>query len=83
MSKWEKLLDKILSLDKNVRFDELRIVLENYGYTMHTPKRGGSHCTFRKAGRNPITVPKHNPIKKTYVEMVKVVVEEEMVHEDN
>ena len=83
MSRWDKLLNKILSLDKNVRFDELRAVLESYGYTMHIPGNGGSHFTFRKAGRNPITIPKHKPIKKTYVEMVKAAVEEEMVHEDN
>ena len=29
MSKWEKLLQKILSLSKDMRFDELRRVLES------------------------------------------------------
>ncbi len=33
--------------------------------------------TFRKAGCQPITIPKHEPIKKVYVEMVKQVVERE------
>ena len=28
MSKWDKLLSRILSLDKNMRFDELRTVVE-------------------------------------------------------
>lgn len=32
MLKWEKLLQKILSLSKDMRFDELRRVLESYGY---------------------------------------------------
>ncbi len=83
MSKWEKLLSRILSLDKNMRFDELRHVLESYGYTMNAPGSGSSHYTFRKQGKSPITIPKHEPIKKVYVEMVRTVVEEEMSHEDN
>ncbi|WP_288304336.1 hypothetical protein [uncultured Treponema sp.] len=26
---------------------------------MHSPKSGSSHFTFRKQGKNPITIPKH------------------------
>lgn len=65
MSKWEKLLAKILTLSKDLRFDELRKVLESYGYTMTTPRGGSSHYTFRKAGCRPITIPKHEPIKRS------------------
>ena len=83
MSKWDKLLSRILSLDKNMRFDELRKVLESYGYTMHAPGSGSSHYAFRKTGKSPITILRHEPIKKVYVEMVRTVVEEEMSHEDN
>lgn len=82
MSKWDKLLSRILSLDKNMRFDELRKVLESYGYTMTAPRSGSSHYTFRKTGKHPITIPKHEPIKKVYVEMVRDIVEEEMRNED-
>lgn len=77
MAKWDKLLSKIKSLNKEMRFDELRKVLESYGYTMFAPKSGSSHYTFRKAGCNPITIPKHEPIKVVYVRMVKNVVEAE------
>lgn len=83
MTKWDKLLSKILSLDNSIRFAELRKVLESYGYMMHISGRGGSHFTFRKPGRSPITIPKHKPIKKKYVEMVRDIVEEEMDHEDS
>ena len=31
----------------------------------------------------PITIPKHEPIKKVYVEMVKEVVESEAEHREN
>ncbi len=78
MSSWDKLLNKILSLDKNLRFDELRKVLEKYGYTMYAPRSGSSHYTFRKPGCSPITIPKHEPIKKVYVELVRDIVESEV-----
>ena len=77
MSKFDKLLDRICSMSKDMRFDELKKVLESYGYTMYAPKSGSSHYTFRKPGRNPITIPKHEPIKKVYVQMVKEVIESE------
>lgn len=77
MSRWEKLLSRICSLSKDLRFDELRKVLESYGYIMNAPKSGSSHFTFRKTGCQPITIPKHEPIKKVYVEMVKQIVESE------
>lgn len=82
MSKWEKLLSKICSLSKDLRFHEIRKVLESYGYKMCSPKSGSSHYTFRKVGCNPITIPKHEPIKKIYVEMVKQIVESEEKNED-
>lgn len=76
MSRWDKLLSRILSLSRDMRFKELKKVLESYGYVMTAPQSGSSHYTFRKPGKNPITIPKHEPIKKVYVEMVKKVVEE-------
>ena len=77
MSKWDKLLSKIQTLSKDLRFNELRKVLESYGYVMNAPKNGSSHYTFRKPGCQPITIPKHEPIKKIYVKIVKQIVEGE------
>lgn len=77
MSTFDKLLEKIKNLDNNLRFDELRKVLENYGYVMTAPRSGSSHYTFRKKGKSNITIPKHDPIKKAYVLLVKAVVESE------
>lgn len=82
MSRWDKLLSRILSLSKDMRFNELKKVLESYGYEMNAPKSGSSHYTFRKPGKNPITIPKHEPIKKIYVEMIREVVEES-AHEND
>ena len=70
-------------MNKDLRFDELKKVLEEYGYTMHQPRKGSSHYTFRKPGCMPITIPKHEPIKKVYVEMVKEVIESEEERREN
>ena len=84
MSQWDKLLGMVCSLSKDLRFEELRRILESYGYEMRAPKGGSSHYTFRKPGCMPITIPKHEPIKKVYIQMVKEVVESEAInHEDD
>lgn len=83
MSRWDKLLVRVKELSKDLRFDELRKILEWYGYEMHAPRGGSSHYTFRKPGCSPITIPKHEPVKKVYVELVREVVEREASnHED-
>lgn len=48
MSQFDKLIQRIQSLDKNLRFEELRKVLERYGYEMSGPSGGSSHKSFRK-----------------------------------
>ena len=83
MSQWDKLIMRINRLSKDLRFDELRKILESYGYEMNAPRSGSSHYTFRKSGCQPITIPKHEPIKKVYVEMVKQIVESEAMNDEN
>ena len=83
MFRWDKLLLQILGLSASLRFSELRKVLESYGYVMHAPKGGSSHATFRKEGCAPITIPRHEPVKRACVEMVKHVVESEDASEDD
>ena len=43
MSQWDKLIARICNLSKDLRFDELRKVLESYGYVMDAPRSGSSH----------------------------------------
>ena len=83
MSQFDKLLQRIRSLDKNLRFSELQKVLEYYGYTMSGPAGGSSHKSFRKPGKSTITIPQHNPIKRAYVEEVKAIVESEDDYNEN
>lgn len=81
MSKWDKLIQKIKILSKDLRFEELQKVLEYYGYTMHQSQNGSSHYTFRKEGCKPITIPRHSVIKTAYVKMVRDIVEGESCDE--
>lgn len=83
MSKWDKLLERICSLSNELRFSELAKVLESFGYKLNAPRSGSSHYTFRKQGCMPITIPKHEPIKKVYVEMVRNVVEKELAKNES
>lgn len=74
MSQWDKLIKRIISLDKDMRFEELKKILEYYGYECSQRGSGSSHYIFRKAGCNSITIPKHKPIKVVYIELVKEIV---------
>lgn len=81
MSKWDKLIQRIKLLDKNLRFQEIQKVLEYFGYEVKMP--GGSHYTFRKKGCRKITIPKHRVIKTVYIELVRDVVEKEEKRNEN
>lgn len=83
MSKWDKLLYRISSLSNDLRFDEIQRILESFGYSVRAPRGGSSHYTFRKPGCPPITIPKHEPIKKVYIEMIRAVVESEGFEDEN
>ena len=56
---------------------------EVYGYKMYAPRSGSSHYTFRKKGRNIITIPKHKPIKRVYIDLVRETVEMEEGIDEN
>ena len=82
MSKWEKLINEILKANKNLRFEDLAKALVKMGYTQHQPNSGSSHYTFRKKGCMPVTLPKHVPINKAYIELVREIVLEYIKEED-
>lgn len=39
MSKWDKLISRLLSMPKDMRFEELRKILEGYGYADRSFRR--------------------------------------------
>ena len=76
MAQWAKLVEEIMALNKNLRFDELAKVLVRIGYTQSQPKGGSSHYIFRKEGRPPISLPKTMPMKRAYIELVAAAIKE-------
>lgn len=76
MSQWDKLLEKLNRLSSDVRFEELEKILSRYGYKKSQSRTGSSHYIFRK-GDVKIVIPRHRPILKVYVALVRSIVEEE------
>ena len=76
MAQWEKLIEEIMKLNKNLRFEDLAKTLVHLGFTQSQPKSGGSHYIFRKKGKMPISLPKATPMKRAYVELVAAAVKE-------
>lgn len=74
MSKWDKLQEKILAQNKNLRFEELDKALIKIGYNRNPPS--GSHYTYSKEGKMPITIVKNTPMNKTYIHMIRDAVAE-------
>ena len=74
MSKWNKLISEIKNLSKDLRFNEIKKILESYGYRMDSPSGGSSHRIFRKQGSRSLTIPKNSPVKVAYVKMVRDII---------
>lgn len=60
MSKWDKLIARICAMPSDIRFNELKKVLEHYEYLMTKPRGGSSHCTFRKKEKCQLQFPRMN-----------------------
>ena len=82
MSQWDKLIKDILRCSPSLRFDDLEKALERMGYICKQPNGGSSHYTFRKDACMPITIPKHSPLNKAYIELVANAVRA-FLEEDN
>ncbi len=74
MGQWDKLIEDILALSPNLRFEELYKALVRMGYEPQQPRGGSSHYVFRKRGCTPITLPKRCPMKRIYIQIVSEAV---------
>ena len=70
LSQWDKLVAEIIKQNPTLRFEDLCKALVKIGYTAEQPRGGSSHYTFRKDGCMPITLPRHVPMKKAYINLV-------------
>lgn len=68
MSKRDKLLQSMKNSPKNINFQQLKKLLEDYGY--EAINNGGSHWVFRKDNCVSITIPYKKLIKIIYVKRV-------------
>ena len=75
MSKKEKLKKAISNNPKNVKFEDLKKILESIGYTARNG--GGSHFVFTKDNSITLTIPYNRPVKVIYVKQVIKILEEE------
>lgn len=68
MTKLEKLKEKILRKPKDMRFNDVRTLLENHGFENVRTK--GSHFLFTD-NKKLISIPTHNnTVKKIYLEKI-------------
>ena len=84
MSQFDRLLQDITKLNRNLRFDDLAKALRRIGYTQNQPKSGSSHYTFRRKTYLPITIPKSNStIDIVYIRLVREAVSEYLASKEN
>ena len=65
MARAGKLLDKMRRNPRDWRIGQLRTIAE--AYDVAWVHEGGSHCTFRTAKGEKLTVPAKRPIKPVYI----------------
>jgi len=75
MSKWEKLIQKILKGKSDVTPAEAQKILESYGYIATPPSKGSSHLTYRKTNRASVTIVlTQNPLKPYMIAKLQNVI---------
>lgn len=73
MSRFDKRLERMRRNPKNVRFEELDVLLRALGFE---GRQKGSHMTYTN-GQQQITVPVHKPfIKPIYIKLVLEIIDE-------
>ena len=75
MSKKDKLIKAIKNNPTNIKFEDLKKILEELGYS--AINRGGSHYVFTKNNSISLTIPYKKPVKVIYVKQVIQIIEEE------
>ncbi|MBR6487455.1 MAG: type II toxin-antitoxin system HicA family toxin [Clostridiales bacterium] len=80
MATWEKIKEKLVAESKNITFDEIKVLLEHYGYHLSNKGRtSGSRVAFIHDTGRPIVFHKPHPakeLKKAVVVDIKKKLEE-------
>jgi predicted RNA binding protein YcfA (HicA-like mRNA interferase family) len=77
MSKRQKRLQKLRQNPKDVSFDDLKQVLEDFGFE-HVRTVGSHHTFIAQHGEKDwrLTIPFHRPVKQAYVVMALAAIDE-------
>ncbi len=65
MATWEKIKTKLMAESKNITFDDMKVLLEHYGYRLSNKgKTSGSRVAFVHDSARPIVFHKPHPAKE-------------------
>jgi predicted RNA binding protein YcfA (HicA-like mRNA interferase family) len=85
MSRKQKRYDKIcgnLRAQSKVTFDDLKTLLESYGFTLERSKGSHHHFSVKIGGRTfTETIPRKNPVRKIYVKSVCALIAKKLDYE--
>lgn len=70
MTKTTKLYERIKNNPHDIRFEDIRKLLEYFGFELRRQSSGTSHFVFFKDGCGPITVPYRRPLKAYIVKEI-------------
>ena len=68
MSRKDRLIKDLRNNPNNVKFADIKQILEDDGWTLASVK--GSHHKFKKPNHQPLIIPFNKPIKPFYVNLV-------------
>ena len=75
MSKWQKLIQKVLKGKSDITPADAQKILESYGYVATPPSGGSSHLTYRKNNRPSVTIViTQNPLKPYMIDKLQNVI---------
>ena len=73
MSRRDKQLEAMRNNPKDVKFETIRGILLNHGFTETAPRGGSSHYTYHK-GIYRLTVVKGQPVNSVYIKQaIKII----------
>ena len=76
MTKTTKLYERIKNNPHDIRFEDIRKLLEFFRFELRRQSSGTSHFVFFKAGCGPITVPYRRPLNSYIVKGIIKLLDE-------
>ncbi len=78
-----KIVKKIINNPRDVDFNDIKKLLESFGYECTQPKGGSRHFIFRKKGVDHFSIPKKKPVNEFYVKHIIKLLDLRSWYEEN